>query len=184
MDRRRVRLSRPRVPDRARSAPPRAGCRPGLPTSIDRALRSAWRAIGRAAAPRGPLRTTVEHYDLGNRFFQAWLDGTMTYSSALFERDGMTLEEAQLAKYRRIADITGLRPGMRVLEIGSGWGGFARVRGGRDRVPTSPRSPCRRNRRRGWSRWRRSGTSATGSRFGWRTSRSRQGRSTLRSRSR
>jgi len=67
----------------------------------------------------------VEHYDLGNRFFQAWLDGTMTYSSALFERDGMTLEEAQLAKYRRIADITGLRPGMRVLEIGSGWGGFA-----------------------------------------------------------
>ncbi len=49
----------------------------------------------------------------------------MTYSSALFERPGMTLEEAQLAKYRRIADVTGLRPGMRVLEIGSGWGGFA-----------------------------------------------------------
>jgi cyclopropane-fatty-acyl-phospholipid synthase len=67
----------------------------------------------------------VEHYDLGNRFFQAWLDGTMTYSSGLFERDGITLEEAQLAKYRRIADVTGLGPGMRVLEIGSGWGGFA-----------------------------------------------------------
>ena len=62
---------------------------------MDQALRSAWRAIGRAAAPRGPLRTTVEHYDLGNRFFQAWLDETMTYSSALFERPGMTLEEAQ-----------------------------------------------------------------------------------------
>ena len=101
------------------------GTGPRLPRAMDRALRSAWRAIGRAAAPRGPLRTTVEHYDLGNRFFQTWLDETMTYSSALFERPGMTLEEAQGAKYRRIADVTGLRPGMRVLEIGSGWGGFA-----------------------------------------------------------
>ena len=101
------------------------GTGPRLPGAMDRALRSAWRAIGRAAAPRGPLRTTVEHYDLGNRFFQTWLDESMTYSSALFERPGMTLEEAQVAKYRRIADVTGLRPGMRVLEIGSGWGGFA-----------------------------------------------------------
>ena len=101
------------------------GTGPRLPGAMDRALRWAWREIGRAAAPRGPLRTTVEHYDLGNRFFQTWLDETMTYSSALFERPGMTLEEAQVAKYRRIADATSLRPGMRVLEIGSGWGGFA-----------------------------------------------------------
>jgi cyclopropane-fatty-acyl-phospholipid synthase len=98
---------------------------PWLPGPMEGALRSAWRSFGRRGTPRGPLRTTVEHYDLGNAFFEAWLDETMTYSSALFERHGMTLEEAQLAKYQRLASVTGLEPGMRVLEIGSGWGGFA-----------------------------------------------------------
>jgi cyclopropane-fatty-acyl-phospholipid synthase len=99
--------------------------RPPVPAIVDRAGKAAWRSIGRATIPRGPLRNTIAHYDLGNRFFSAWLDETMTYSSALFTRDDMTLEEAQLEKYRRIAEITGLEPGMRVLEIGSGWGGFA-----------------------------------------------------------
>ena len=88
-------------------------------------MKAVWRSLGRATSPRGPLSTTVEHYDLGNAFFATWLDETMTYSSALFARDDMTLEEAQLEKYRRIAEAIGLRPGMRVLEIGSGWGGFA-----------------------------------------------------------
>jgi cyclopropane-fatty-acyl-phospholipid synthase len=98
---------------------------PWLPGPMERALRSAWRSFGRRATLKGPLRTTVEHYDLGNPFFETWLDETMTYSSAVFERHDMTLEEAQLAKYRRLASVTGLEPGMRVLEIGSGWGGFA-----------------------------------------------------------
>jgi cyclopropane-fatty-acyl-phospholipid synthase len=73
-------------------------------------------------AARGPLTDIVQHYDLGNDFYAAWLDPTMTYSSAYFERDDMTLEEAQRAKYRRLAARAGIEPGMRILEIGSGWG--------------------------------------------------------------
>ena len=66
------------------------------------------------------------HYDLGNSFFQLWLDRTMTYSSAWFEGDySKSLEEAQRAKYRRILTETGLKPGSTLLEIGCGWGGFA-----------------------------------------------------------
>ncbi len=101
------------------------GNRPRLAALFDRATKAVWRSLGRATSPRGPLSATVEHYDLGNAFFATWLDETMTYSSALFARDDMTLEEAQAEKYRRIAEAIGLRPGMRVLEIGSGWGGFS-----------------------------------------------------------
>jgi cyclopropane-fatty-acyl-phospholipid synthase len=96
-----------------------------VPSPLERAGRAAWNVLGRAAAPRGPMRTTVEHYDLGNAFFASWLDRSMTYSSAVFADEEMTLEEAQREKYRRLAEATGLREGMRVLEIGSGWGGFA-----------------------------------------------------------
>ena len=99
--------------------------RPRIPVVLDRAGRAAWRWIGRASTPRGPLRTTVAHYDLGNAFFREWLDGSMTYSSAVFAREDMSLEEAQREKYLRIAQAAGLRAGMRVLEVGSGWGGFA-----------------------------------------------------------
>jgi cyclopropane-fatty-acyl-phospholipid synthase len=99
--------------------------RPSLPAVLDRVVRAAWNAIGHAGAARGPLRTTVEHYDLGNAFFRAWLDRSMTYSSAVFAREDMSLEEAQREKYRRISAAAGLREGLHVLEIGSGWGGFA-----------------------------------------------------------
>ena len=99
--------------------------RPRVPAVLDRVVRGAWNAIGRAGASRGPLRTTVEHYDLGNAFFRAWLDRSMTYSSAVFAREDMSLEEAQREKYRRICAAAGLREGLHVLEIGSGWGGFA-----------------------------------------------------------
>ena len=65
------------------------------------------------------------HYDLGNRFYETWLDETMTYSSALF-REGITsLEDAQSAKYQLVADALDLPQGANVLEIGCGWGGFA-----------------------------------------------------------
>jgi len=96
-----------------------------VPEPVERVGRMLWRTLGRAASPRGPLRATVEHYDLGNAFFRVWLDASMTYSSAVFTREDMTLEGAQHEKYRRLAEVTGLREGMRVLEIGSGWGGFA-----------------------------------------------------------
>lgn len=65
------------------------------------------------------------HYDLGNEFYKLFLDETMTYSAGVFEHDGMSLADAQRAKYRRIAEGAELRAGMHVLEIGSGWGGFA-----------------------------------------------------------
>ena len=65
------------------------------------------------------------HYDLGNDFYRLWLDATMTYSSAVFESPDQSLADAQRAKYRRIAEGAAIREGMHVLEIGSGWGGFA-----------------------------------------------------------
>ena len=74
----------------------------------------------------GSRRNIHAHYDLGNAFYGAWLDETMTYSSACFEGDGQRpLAQAQTAKYQRIVDTLALAPGMRVLEIGCGWGGFA-----------------------------------------------------------
>jgi cyclopropane-fatty-acyl-phospholipid synthase len=74
---------------------------------------------------RGSRRNIAAHYDLGNDFFGLFLDPTLMYSSAVFERADMTLEEASLAKLERICRRLDLQPGDRVLEIGSGWGGFA-----------------------------------------------------------
>lgn len=71
------------------------------------------------------VRTMNDHYNLGNTFYEAWLDETMTYSSARFATPDQSLADAQRNKYRTIADAAGLSPGMRVLEIGCGWGGFA-----------------------------------------------------------
>lgn len=101
------------------------GCRARVPEPLDRIGRAIWRVLGSASTPRGPLEDIVQHYDLGNDFYSQWLDPTMTYSSAVFARDEMSLEEAQREKYRRLAETAGIRSGHRVLEIGSGWGGFA-----------------------------------------------------------
>ena len=65
------------------------------------------------------------HYDLGNDFYSAWLDPSMTYSSALFADGANDLESAQTAKYRALARAMGIKPSDHVLEIGCGWGGFA-----------------------------------------------------------
>jgi cyclopropane-fatty-acyl-phospholipid synthase len=73
----------------------------------------------------GSRRNIAAHYDLGNDFYRLFLDETMTYSSAVFESPEQSLADAQRNKYRRMAEGAGLRPGMHVLEIGSGWGGFA-----------------------------------------------------------
>jgi cyclopropane-fatty-acyl-phospholipid synthase len=73
----------------------------------------------------GASRNIRRHYDLGNEFYRLFLDETMTYSSAVYETGAESLADAQRAKYRAIADRAALQPGMRVLEIGSGWGGFA-----------------------------------------------------------
>ncbi|NIR43716.1 MAG: class I SAM-dependent methyltransferase [Gemmatimonadetes bacterium] len=74
---------------------------------------------------RGAKRNIQAHYDLSNEFFAFFLDRSMTYSCAYFERPDASLLEAQLAKYRRLAEKARLRPGEHVLEIGCGWGGFA-----------------------------------------------------------
>jgi cyclopropane-fatty-acyl-phospholipid synthase len=74
---------------------------------------------------RGSRRNIHAHYDLGNAFYGAWLDPSMTYSSARFERPHQSLEDAQHAKYASLARLMDLRPGHSVLEIGCGWGGFA-----------------------------------------------------------
>jgi cyclopropane-fatty-acyl-phospholipid synthase len=73
----------------------------------------------------GSRRNISAHYDLGNDFYRAMLDPTMTYSSALFSFPGESLESAQLAKYDRLCRQLELRSSHRVLEIGTGWGGFA-----------------------------------------------------------
>ncbi len=78
---------------------------------------------------QGSKRNIAHHYDIGNSFYEKWLDSTMTYSAAVWEPSASEadLEAAQLAKYRRIARIMDLKPGQSVLEIGCGWGGFAEV---------------------------------------------------------
>jgi len=70
-------------------------------------------------------REIAAHYDLGNELFQRMLDPTMSYSCALFEHEGMTLEEASVAKLERVCERLELGPDDHVLEIGTGWGGFA-----------------------------------------------------------
>ena len=65
------------------------------------------------------------HYDLGNEFFRLFLDETMTYSCAYFAHPEQPLADAQRAKYRLLCEKAQLKPGDHVLEIGSGWGGFA-----------------------------------------------------------
>ena len=65
------------------------------------------------------------HYDLGNAFYELWLDETKNYSSAWFESPDLSMEEAQHAKVRRALRMTGVKPGDRVLEIGCGWGALA-----------------------------------------------------------
>ena len=70
-------------------------------------------------------RNIQEHYDLGNEFYRLWLDSTMTYSSAYFTSPGLPLDAAQAAKYGALCRRLQLKATDHVLEIGSGWGGFA-----------------------------------------------------------
>jgi cyclopropane-fatty-acyl-phospholipid synthase len=73
----------------------------------------------------GSQRNIAAHYDLGNDFFKLFLDETLMYSCALFERPEMSLKEASIAKLDRICRLLELKPDDRVIEIGTGWGGFA-----------------------------------------------------------
>lgn len=77
----------------------------------------------RANSRRGAARNIQAHYDVGNEFYQLWLDPTMSYSSAVFLPGDSDLQRGQARKYNRILDRIG--EAERVLEIGCGWGGFA-----------------------------------------------------------
>ncbi len=79
----------------------------------------------RRNGPAQARRNIAYHYDLGNDFYAPWLDPSMTYSSALFPRDAMTLEEGQATKIAAVLGRTATQPGDTILEIGCGWGSFA-----------------------------------------------------------
>jgi cyclopropane-fatty-acyl-phospholipid synthase len=91
--------------------------------TVMRTSRGAWDRL-RGATGSPAVRTMVEHYDLGNEFYAAWLDPSMSYSSAIFT-DGDDLEAGLRTQYARIAARAAIQPGDRVLEIGCGWGAMA-----------------------------------------------------------
>src|SRR5574338_246353 len=79
-----------------------------------------------AASLRPHFEDVQAHYDLSDEFFELFLDPTRTYSCAYFERDDMTLEQAQIAKIDLALGKLGLQPGMTLLDIGCGWGATMR----------------------------------------------------------
>ena len=96
------------------------------PARLGGAIMRGWAALRRNTRA-GSRRNIAAHYDLGNEFFRLFLDRNLMYSSALFA-DGEgeeSLERASTRKLERICDKLQLSPATRVLEIGSGWGGFA-----------------------------------------------------------
>ncbi|MBL0328697.1 MAG: class I SAM-dependent methyltransferase [Bacteroidetes bacterium] len=79
----------------------------------------------RANSVNGSRKNISEHYDLNNDFFALFLDPSMTYSSAYFKEEGMSLQQAQAEKYDRLCQQLNIQPTDHVLEIGTGWGGNA-----------------------------------------------------------
>ena len=73
---------------------------------------------------KGSKKNISSHYDLGNNFYKIWLDKSMTYSSAIFKNETDALEIAQKNKYNQLLNLAEIKDGDKVLEIGSGWGGF------------------------------------------------------------
>ena len=71
------------------------------------------------------MKYISKHYDLGNDFFSAWLDKSLTYSSGIYVKKEDDLETAQKNKYKKLIDLLNLKEGNKVLEIGCGWGGFS-----------------------------------------------------------
>lgn len=80
----------------------------------------------RANTKFGSKKNILAHYDLGNDFYSLWLDPTMTYSSSLRKKKTDNLKDAQINKYNRIIDQINI-DNANLLEIGSGWGGFAEI---------------------------------------------------------
>ena len=73
----------------------------------------------------GSKKNISFHYDLGNNFYEHWLDKSMTYSSAIFKKENDNLFEAQMNKYFSLTELIGINSGDKILEIGCGWGGYS-----------------------------------------------------------
>ncbi len=99
----------------------------GLDSGWSRVAEPARRALHALArnTREGSRRNIAAHYDIGNDFFELFLDPTMMYSCAVYERAEMTLEQAQIAKLDRLCRKLDLKPGDHLLEIGTGWGALA-----------------------------------------------------------
>jgi cyclopropane-fatty-acyl-phospholipid synthase len=99
----------------------------GLDGGWSRLAEPARRVLHAAArnTRAGSRRNIAAHYDIGNDFFELFLDPTMTYSCAVYGREDLTLEQAQLAKLDRLCRKLDLKPGDHLLEIGTGWGALA-----------------------------------------------------------
>jgi cyclopropane-fatty-acyl-phospholipid synthase len=82
------------------------------------------RLKGRRHSKSRDAAAIAHHYDVSNDFYRLLLGETMTYSCAYFPSDGLSLDDAQRAKYDLICKKLGLRPGMRLLDVGCGWGGM------------------------------------------------------------
>ncbi|SIO09203.1 cyclopropane-fatty-acyl-phospholipid synthase [Vannielia litorea] len=93
--------------------------------SVVERMRTATRALASRNGLSRARRNVQHHYDLSDELYARMLDADMQYSCAYFARPGMSLEEAQAAKKAHIAGKLRLEPGMRVLDIGCGWGGMA-----------------------------------------------------------
>jgi cyclopropane-fatty-acyl-phospholipid synthase len=107
----------------ARNAPAARGLGRGL-ARLSAPLLRAINLLHRNT-PAGSQRNIAAHYDLGNEFFEQFLDSTMSYSSGIFEQSDSTLEEASVAKIDRLCRGLRLTHRDHLLEIGTGWGGFA-----------------------------------------------------------
>jgi cyclopropane-fatty-acyl-phospholipid synthase len=106
---------------RMAAAAVRAGALKAIPHAPDAELRPK----GRRHSIARDLRSVRHHYDVSNEFFELFLGPSMTYSCAIFSRGASTLEEAQETKLELVCQKLALKPGMRVLDVGCGWGSFA-----------------------------------------------------------
>jgi len=96
----------------------------GGPARVGQFLSRAAHGL-RRNTPKGSRRNIEAHYDLGNDFFEQFLDPTMTYSCGYFQKPDSTMHEASLAKLNRLCLKLDLWPGDHLLEIGTGWGSMA-----------------------------------------------------------
>lgn len=92
---------------------------------VVRSMNMLQHVLRRRNSKSGARKNIMAHYDLGNAFYEKWLDPSMTYSSARFQSPNDSLEQGQLHKYNEICDRIQAGPDSHILEIGCGWGGFA-----------------------------------------------------------